>query len=161
MAIQRAAVGVLCELANDRPCANIIEQQNCTQKLTDLLKSNDEGVGQLLFTCSRRNRLFPILATYAAAILFRLSDDKPNEMKKRLSQDVTSALYRDEHYSMANGSNYSNPYQATPPPAHDAPTMNYYASEGPAGSGLGDRDTMQTSAHHPNAKMGAWFDSDL
>jgi hypothetical protein len=38
-----------------------------------------------------------ILATYAAAILFRLSDDKPYDMKKRLSQDVTSALYRDEH----------------------------------------------------------------
>ncbi len=37
------------------------------------------------------------LATYAAAILFRLSDDKPYDMKKRLSQDVTSALYRDEH----------------------------------------------------------------
>ncbi len=38
-----------------------------------------------------------ILATYAPAILFRLSDDKPYDMKKRLSQDVTSALYRDEH----------------------------------------------------------------
>jgi hypothetical protein len=37
------------------------------------------------------------LATYAAAILFRLSDDKPYDMKKRLSQDVTSALYRDEN----------------------------------------------------------------
>lgn len=37
------------------------------------------------------------LATYAAAILFRLSDDKPYDMKNRLSQDVTSALYRDEH----------------------------------------------------------------
>jgi predicted membrane protein len=40
---------------------------------------------------------FIFIATYAAAILFRLSDDKPYDMKKRLSQDVTSALYRDEH----------------------------------------------------------------
>ena len=40
---------------------------------------------------------FLVIATYAAAILFRLSDDKPYDMKKRLSQDVTSALYRDEH----------------------------------------------------------------
>ncbi len=45
MSIQHAATGVLCELVNDRLCAEIIEQQNCTQKLTDLLKSNDEGVG--------------------------------------------------------------------------------------------------------------------
>jgi hypothetical protein len=82
---------------NDRLCADIIEKQNCTQKLTELLKSNDEGVGKfddlILFSLIK----FFILATYAAAILFRLSDDKPYDMKKRLSQDVTSALYRDEH----------------------------------------------------------------
>ncbi|CAF3386211.1 unnamed protein product [Rotaria sp. Silwood1] len=171
--IQRAAAGVLCELVNDRLCADIIEQQNCTQKLTELLKSNDEGV-----------------ATYAAAILFRLSDDKPYDMKNRLSQDVTTALYRDEHlmnnhYGLANGSaggSYSNPYRATPPPIHDVPTMNYYASEGAGGSGLGnlmdnqvlvgDRDMMQASprsgAHHQtpppshnNPQMAAWFDTDL
>jgi hypothetical protein len=46
VALQRAAAGVLCELVNDRSCATIIEQENCTQKLTDLLKSSDEGVGQ-------------------------------------------------------------------------------------------------------------------
>ena len=87
-------------------CAEIIEKQNCTQRLTELLKSNDEGVGKL----HHHHRFSPfsfkslslfILATYAAAILFRLSDDKPYDMKKRLSQDVTSALYRDEH-SMNN-----------------------------------------------------------
>jgi hypothetical protein len=50
--------------------------------------------------------LFIYLATYAAAILFRLSDDKPYDMKKRLSQDVTSALYRDEH--LMNNVNTSN-----------------------------------------------------
>jgi hypothetical protein len=53
--------------------------------------------------------LFLIIATYTAAILFRLSDDC-------LSQDVTPALL----------------------PIHDVPTMNYYASEGSAGSGLMD-----------------------
>ena len=79
-----------------------------------------------------------ILATYAAAILFRLSDDKPNDLKNRLSQDVTSALYR-----------------TTSPPIHDVPTMNYYASEGTAGSGLGGLMDNQ------NPRMGAWFDSDL
>ncbi|CAF1611590.1 unnamed protein product, partial [Adineta ricciae] len=151
IAIQRAAAGVLCELVNDRLCADIVEKQNCTQKLTELLKSSDEGV-----------------ATYAAAILFRLSDDKPYDMKKRLSQDVTSALYREEHminnhYSMGNGSTngtYANPYRGTPPPLHDVPTMNYYASEGAGGSGLGslmdnqvligDRDMMQGSPRSSN-----------
>jgi hypothetical protein len=61
--------------------------------------------------------------------------------------------------------------------------MNYYASEGPGGSGLGnlmdnqilmstDRDMMQasprTSNHHQtpppphqNSHMAAWFDTDL
>jgi hypothetical protein len=86
---------------------------------------------------------------------------------------------------MTNGSNggtYSNPYRATPPPIHDVPTMNYYASEGAGGSGLGnlmdnqvlvsDRDIMQasprSSTHHQtpppphnNSQMAAWFDTDL
>lgn len=58
--------------------------------------------------------------------------------------------------------------------------MNYYASEGTGGSGLGnlmdnqvlvgDRDMMQTSPRsgthqtpppHNNSQMAAWFDTDL
>jgi hypothetical protein len=44
--------------------------------------------------------------------------------------------------------------------------MNYYASEGSGGSGLGglmdNRDMMQASPHHhPNPQVGAWFDTDL
>ena len=82
---------------------------------------------------------------------------------------------------MTNGGNYSNPYRATPPPIHDVPTMNYYASEGMGGSGLGslmdnqvlvgDRDMMQPSPRslnhqtppppHNNGQMAAWFDTDL
>lgn len=92
---------MLCELVNDRLCAEIVEKQNCTQKLTELLKSNDEGVGTFArkprFGSTRAHCDYLVVATYAAAILFRLSDDKPYDMKKRLSQDVTSALYRDEH----------------------------------------------------------------
>jgi hypothetical protein len=81
----------------------------------------------------------------------------------------------------ANGGTYANPYRATPPPLHDVPTMNYYASEGPGGSGLGnlmdnqvlvaDRDIMQASPRssnhqtppppHNNSQMAAWFDTDL
>ena len=86
---------------------------------------------------------------------------------------------------MTNGSTggtYANPYRSTPPPLHDVPTMNYYASEGVGGSGLGslmdnqvlvgDRDMMQasprSSTHHQtpppphnNSQMAAWFDTDL
>jgi hypothetical protein len=79
----------------------VIEQQNCTQKLTELLKSTDEGVGRSI-VCPQTNIVvhescLVCLATYAAAILFRLSDEKPYDTKKRFSHDVTSAIYRDEH----------------------------------------------------------------
>lgn len=96
-------------------------------------------------------------ATYAAAVLFRLAEDKPNDLKKRLSQDVTSALYRDEHhYNGLNGhsSSYANPYRSTPTSAlTDGSTMNFYSSEGPGGSGLVENAT--------NGQIGAWYDTDL
>lgn len=43
-------------------------------------------------------RLEPILptATYAAAVLFRMSEDKPQDYKKRLSVELTSSLFRTE-----------------------------------------------------------------
>lgn len=58
--IQRVAAGVLCELAADKEGAEIIEQEGATAPLTELLHSRNEGV-----------------ATYAAAVLFRMSEDKP------------------------------------------------------------------------------------
>ena len=134
-------------MVNDRLCANIIEQENCTQKLTELLKSTDEGIGKSAVTGGRHPSSACFLATYAAAVLFRLAEDKPNELKKRLSQDVTSALYRDEHF-------YGNPYRSTPTSTMtDGSTMNYYTSEGPGGSGLVENAT--------NGQMGAWYDTDL
>ena len=38
-----------------------------------------------------------VAATYAAAILFRMSDDKPKEYKKRLSAELTNSLFRGEN----------------------------------------------------------------
>lgn len=35
-----------------------------------------------------------IPATYAAAVLFRMSEDKPQDYKKRLSVELTSSLFR-------------------------------------------------------------------
>lgn len=39
---------------------------------------------------------FPPVATYAAAVLFRMSEDKPQDYKKRLSVELTSSLFRTE-----------------------------------------------------------------
>jgi catenin beta 1 len=57
--IQRVACGCLSELAIDRQNAELIENERITDKLTELLRSKDHA-----------------LSTYAAAVLFRLSDDK-------------------------------------------------------------------------------------
>ncbi|KAL3854838.1 hypothetical protein ACJMK2_014078 [Sinanodonta woodiana] len=75
--IQRVAAGVLCELAADKEGAERIEQEGATAPLTELLHSRNEGV-----------------ATYAAAVLFRMSEDKPQDYKKRLSVELTSSLFR-------------------------------------------------------------------
>lgn len=40
---------------------------------------------------------FPGVATYAAAVLFRMSEDKPHDYKKRLSMELTNSLFRDDH----------------------------------------------------------------
>ena len=47
---------------------------------------------------------FVFLATYAAAVLFRMSDEKGGEYTKRLSQELRSTLYqRDLHNQLWNG----------------------------------------------------------
>lgn len=35
-------------------------------------------------------------ATYAAAVLYRMSEDKPQDYKKRLSLELTNSLQRDD-----------------------------------------------------------------
>lgn len=76
---QRVAAGVLCELAADKDSADMIEAAGATSPLTDLLHSRNEGV-----------------ATYSAAILFRMSEDKSQEYRKRLSVELTNSLLRDD-----------------------------------------------------------------
>ena len=44
------------------------------------------------------------IATYAAAVLFRMSEDKGGEYTKRLSQELKSSLYqRDPDQQLWNG----------------------------------------------------------
>lgn len=70
----------MCELVQDKESAELIETAGATAPLTDLLHSRNEGV-----------------ATYAAAILFRMSEDKSQEFRKRLSVELTNSLLRDDN----------------------------------------------------------------
>lgn len=78
--MQRVAAGVLCELAADKESAELIESEGATAPLTELLHSQNEGV-----------------ATYAAAILYRMSEDKPQDYRKRLSIELTNSLLREDN----------------------------------------------------------------
>lgn len=69
---------MLCELAADKEGAEMIEQEGATAPLTELLHSRNEAV-----------------ATYAAAVLFRMSEDKPQDYKKRISMELTNSLRED------------------------------------------------------------------
>ena len=76
--IQRVAAGVLCELSQEKEGAEMIEAENATGPLTELLRSTNEGI-----------------AAYAAAVLFRMSEDKPQDYRKRLSVELSS-LFKDD-----------------------------------------------------------------
>ena len=92
--IQRVAAGVLCEIAADKEGAVMIEQEGATAPLTELLHSRNEGVGELLQVFRNFFNITHISATYAAAVLFRMSEDKRGEYSKRLSQELKSSLYQ-------------------------------------------------------------------
>jgi len=110
--IQRVAAGVLCEIAHDKEGADMIEQEGATAPLTELLHSRNEAVGKWLDRLSVQpvgviTRLAVVYcsatATYAAAVLFRMSEDKPQDYKKRLSMELTNSLFRDDHHQLWNG----------------------------------------------------------
>lgn len=42
-------------------------------------------------------------ATYAAAVLFRMSEDKPQDYKKRLSMELTNSLFREDQNMWPHG----------------------------------------------------------
>ncbi|XP_030627249.1 junction plakoglobin a [Chanos chanos] len=75
--VKRVAAGVLCELALDKKSAEIIDAEGASAPLMELLHSNNEGI-----------------ATYAAAVLFRISEDKNADYKKRVSVELTHSLFK-------------------------------------------------------------------
>ncbi|PIO31163.1 hypothetical protein AB205_0063640, partial [Aquarana catesbeiana] len=77
--IQRVAAGVLCELAQDKEAADTIDAEGASAPLMELLHSHNEGT-----------------ATYAAAVLFRISEDKNPDYRKRVSVELTNAIFRQD-----------------------------------------------------------------
>ncbi|XP_029782901.1 junction plakoglobin [Suricata suricatta] len=75
--IQRVAAGVLCELAQDKEAADAIDAEGASSPLMELLHSRNEGT-----------------ATYAAAVLFRISEDKNPDYRKRVSVELTNSLFK-------------------------------------------------------------------
>lgn len=58
-------------------------------------KGRKNSVLQKLYKfCGITRILCCFTATYAAAVLFRMSEDKPQDYKKRLSVELTSSLFR-------------------------------------------------------------------
>ncbi|KAM8841951.1 junction plakoglobin-like isoform 1-T1 [Synchiropus picturatus] len=111
--VKRVAAGVLCELALDKPSAEAIDSEGASAPLMELLHSNNEGI-----------------ATYAAAVLFRISEDKNTDYKKRVSVELTHSLFRHDPgaWEMAHNSvPMDGPYQDA---EMDAGFAGYGAFEG-------------------------------
>ncbi|XP_057699524.1 junction plakoglobin a [Corythoichthys intestinalis] len=95
--VKRVAAGVLCELAIDKQSAEAIDGEGASSPLMELLHSDNEGI-----------------ATYAAAVLFRISEDKSAEHKKRVSRELTHSMFKHDPaaWEMAHNSvTMEAPYQ--------------------------------------------------
>lgn len=107
--VKRVAAGVLCELALDKQSAEIIDSEGASAPLMDLLHSNNEGI-----------------ATYAAAVLFRISEDKNSDYKKRVSVELTHSLFKHDPVSWEMAHN-SVPMDGPYPDELDAGMVGYGA----------------------------------
>ena len=88
--IQRVACGCLSELANEKQSTELIENEHITDKLTELLRSKDHAI-----------------STYAAAVLFRLSEDKPSSLQNGdvYGSNINYAMNNDPNSIYISGSN--------------------------------------------------------
>ncbi|XP_061685476.1 junction plakoglobin a [Syngnathoides biaculeatus] len=101
--VKRVAAGVLCELALDKQSAEAIDGEGASSPLMELLHSDNEGI-----------------ATYAAAVLFRISEDKSAEHKKRVSRELTHSIFKNDpaawemaHNSVAMEAPYQDELDST------------------------------------------------
>ncbi|KAM7393820.1 hypothetical protein PAMP_020661 [Pampus punctatissimus] len=116
--VKRVAAGVLCELALDKLSAEMIDSEGASAPLMELLHSNNEGI-----------------ATYAAAVLFRISEDKNSDYKKRVSVELTHSLFKHDPAAWEMAHN-SVPMDGPYPDELDAGFQGYggYAAEMPMDS---------------------------
>uniref|UniRef100_A0A673WTH6 Catenin (cadherin-associated protein), beta 1 n=1 Tax=Salmo trutta TaxID=8032 RepID=A0A673WTH6_SALTR len=152
----------LCELAQDKEAAEAIEAEGATAPLTELLHSRNEGV-----------------ATYAAAVLFRMSEDKPQDYKKRLSVELTSSLFRTEPMTWNETGDLGLDIGAQGDALgyrQEDPSYRSFHSGGYGQDSMGMDSMMDhdMGAHHPgpeypvdglpdlgDSNQLAWFDTDL
>jgi hypothetical protein len=147
--IQRVACGCLSELATDKQNAELIENENITDRLTELLRSKDHAI-----------------STYAAAVLFRLSEETSNGaagLSTTTRQQVDMMMLNNNlaHTTSNLGSN--DQYVAYN-------TIDPYEIEmqhgGPNGAGggngnYGDLSSVQQQQQSMQQQPATWFDTDL
>ncbi|XP_062868676.1 junction plakoglobin a [Trichomycterus rosablanca] len=120
--IKRVAAGVLCELALDKQSAMAIDNEGASSPLMELLHSNNEGI-----------------ATYAAAVLFRISDDKSADYKKHVSVELTHSLFKHDPQS------WDRAHQGTLDLGYDQVAEGFGYEAGP------DHQYYDDDQHYPDA----------
>lgn len=134
--IQRVASGCLSELANDRINIDLIDNERITDRLTELLRSKD-----------------PAISTYAAAVLYRLSENKPGNDNFAMNNDPSLIYGGVEHHRMLGSNDQYVAYNTIDP--YDLELQhpsNYNGS-----SQLIDVPIN----NHQNQSPAQWFDTDL
>lgn len=132
--ILKAVVGLLRELAYDKEGADAIENEGATQPLSELLRSSNS-----------------VIATYAAQVMYAMSQEKPPEYRKRLSNELTQTFaFREEPWTstaadmdLANLMTGEDPY-------HDQ--MFHGSSNGPPSvHSVSSRHNPYSNAYDANA----------
>ena len=97
----------------------MIEAAGATSPLTQLLQSRNEGI-----------------TNYAAAVLYRMSDDKSQDFKKGLNIDLNGSLFRDDPAAAAHWTNGPGPDLVDMPMiGDDFQEPLYHTNRGPASAG--------------------------
>lgn len=147
--IQRVACGCLSELANDKLSTEQIEHEHITDKLTELLHSKDHAI-----------------STYAAAVLFRLSEDKPgNGIPGSILQGSNEQYGSNINYAMNSD---PNSIYAGANPRLNAGSNDQYVSYGNNNNNVNhNQDPYEMNPYdqkaglQPGQSPATWFDTDL
>ncbi|KAG7281966.1 hypothetical protein CRUP_003024 [Coryphaenoides rupestris] len=78
-------IPLFVQLALDKQSAELIDAEGASAPLMELLHSNNEGIG--------KQTPLPLLHL-RAAVLFRISEDKTTDYKKRVSVELTHSLFK-------------------------------------------------------------------